>query len=233
MGGFCKHCGRELNGDEPYCPECGMPTGSDRPQSYPVAAPRKNEVKIAVIIVAAVVVLCFVGIAMLPSLITTSDEKYTMTVSIDDFAVYLDDTTQYTDIASNCEVILSISYDFAGKTVSEELPLDRHYVLNKGITPSTAKHSVKITGDPKDVKITAFLMIRGPGWSSGSSAFYDYIDIYSVDKSKITSGSSLYYGDSGITFSMEDLDKDGKLRIEGDSDPRGVVDLTVTTVKIQ
>ena len=233
MGGFCKHCGKELSGDEPYCPECGMPTGTGQPQAV-YAPPKGNGTKIAVLIVVAIAVLCIIGIAMLPVLVnTTTSEKYTMTVTVNDFAIYLDDPTQYTDIASHCEVILSLTYKYEGETAFEEIELSKNYAMNSGITPSAAKSSVKITGDPKDVKVTAFLLIRGFGWSYDDKAFYDYIDIYSVDKSRITSGGSLYYGDSGIVFSMEDLDEDGRLKISGDSDPKGIIDVTVTTVKIQ
>ena len=230
MGGFCQRCGKELEGNEPYCPECGMPTGIVQTTA---AAPKKNDIKIAVAIVAAIAILCMIGIALLPSLINTSNDDYTLTVTVDDFAVYLDDTTQYTDIASDCRIVLSLSFDYAGKTHSEQLSLSDHYKLNDGIKSTSVKSSVKITGDPKDVKITAFLLITGPGWMSGKDVYYDYIDIYSVDKSKITSGDSLYYGDSGVSFSMEDLDKDGKFKMIGDSDPKGMVDVTVTAVKIQ
>ena len=231
MGGFCQHCGKELEGDEPYCPECGMPTGTVPVRAYP-AAKKNNGTAIAIIVIAVIAALCIVGIALLPSLVDVNTDKYSVTVAVNGFNVDVADTTQYTDIASNCEIVLSLRYDYGGETLSEQIVLDRHYNLNDAYKSLTdVKSSVKITGDPKDLKITAFLLITGPGWNSGSEKFYDYIDVYSVDKSKITSGGSLYYGETGVVFSMEDLDKDGKFTMSGDSDPKGIVDVTVTAVK--
>ena len=231
MGGFCRHCGKELEGDEPYCPECGMPTGV-QPAPYS-AGPKKTDIKIAVAVVAAIAVLCIIGIAMLPSLIDTSSDEYTVTVTVNDFAVYLDDTTQYTDIASDCKIVLSLRYSYAGKTVENQILLKDGYKLNSGAVTVDEKSSVKVTGDPKDVKVTAFLLITGPGWGSASNPYYDYIDIFSVDTTKVTSGGSLYYGDSGVVFSMDDLNGDNKLELKGDCDPKGVVNITVSAVKIQ
>ncbi|MBO4552355.1 MAG: zinc ribbon domain-containing protein [Candidatus Methanomethylophilaceae archaeon] len=231
MVGFCQHCGKELEGDEPYCPECGMPTGTVPVRAYP-AAKKNNSTAIAIIVIAVIAALCIAGIALLPSLVDVNTDKYRVTVTVDGFNVDVADITQYTDIASNCEIVLSLRYDCGSDTLSEQIVLDRHYNLNNDYKSLTdVKSSVKIAGDPKDLKITAFLLITGPEWNSGSEKFYDYIDIYSVDKSKITSGSSLYYGETGIVFSMDDLDKDGKFTMSGDSDPKGTVDVTVTAVK--
>ena len=234
MSGFCKHCGKELNGDEPYCPECGMPTGSDQSRTYYAPPKKNNGTVIAIAVVAVIAVLCIVGIALLPTLVdNTAKDKYTMTVTVNDFAIYLDDSTQYTDIKSNCQVILTLYYSYEGETQTDQLVVYNNYALNGGIKePSNVKSIVKVTGDPKDVRISAYLMIRGYEWKDASgNPFMDYIDIYTVDQSKITSGSSLYFGNSGIVFDMSDLTSDGKIRLEGDSDPRGVVDLTVSSVK--
>ena len=56
MAGFCKHCGKELKDDEPYCPECGMPTGSSY-TPMPTYAPRRNGNRVAIVIVVVIIAL--------------------------------------------------------------------------------------------------------------------------------------------------------------------------------
>ena len=239
MAGFCKHCGKELKDDEPYCPECGMPTGSSlTPQ--PAYTPKKKGNGVAIAIIVIIIALSILMIALIPMLIDNGPtEKYTMTVTVNGFNIDVTDTTQYTDIASDCKIVLSLSYNYGEATISDLMVLDDHYNLSSVYKNVNVKSSVKITGNPEDVRITAFLIITGPGWITYNAKtneyeeFFDYIDIYSIDTSKITSGSSKYYGESGIIFSLEDLDKDNKVRLYGDSDPKGIVDVTITTVKIQ
>ena len=87
---------------------------------------------------------------------------------------------------------------------------------------------LKVTGDPSDLTFTAFLEIKR---TSGPSYVMDTIDLYTVDKSKITSGSSLYYGCSGVSFSIDNV-AESSMTFKGDSDPIGTVNLTFSIVKI-
>ena len=115
MAGFCKHCGKELKDDEPYCPECGMPAESAFiPQPY---APKKNNgpVIVGVIVIVAIVILSIVGIAIVSMLVDTGpSEKYTVTVTVESVSIDVADGSYYGPVLQAC---LSISCNSGGSTV--------------------------------------------------------------------------------------------------------------------
>ena len=233
MKGFCQHCGKELNGDEPYCPDCGMPVGTFQPQ--PTYEQKKNNgTVIAIAIVAIIAVICIVGIAFLPALITP-EETYTVTLTAEKFSIEVDDIAhQYdTPLPTHCDVYLQIVCSNGSKTVSDQMHLANHYLVNSGEkTPmSGSSISLEITGDPKDVTFSAFLLIKRDVPGPGGNTIMDYIDIFEVDTTKITSGSSLYYGCSGVSFDLSDFSSDGTVTFTGDSDPIGMIKLSYKSVK--
>ena len=218
MKEFCRYCGRELDGVEPRCPECGMPTTSFRQQQfYPPR--RNNNTTIAIVVVSLIAVACIAGVMILPSLIFTS-ETYTVTITVESYSIDVADTTQYGG-ATEAQAYLELSAD--GKSVEighENCHLDgtdSHFVRN------TATYRIS-TNDLENIKYTAFLKIK-----NGNS--YDIIDIYKVDPSKIQSGSPEYLGCSGVTFTVSDYSGNSTITLEGDSDPIGNVVLRFSAVK--
>ena len=224
MAGFCKHCGRELEGNEPYCPECGSPTGIY--QSQPAYAPRRGGNSVAIAIVVLIVAFSILAIALVPMFLDTgTTEKYTVTVKIESVSVNVSDPSVYgmfvfTDLSMNYSYgSSSVSHDF-GMWV--QCPIDG--TEKTDLPRSTAKFVV--TGNPLDVKYTAFLKIK-----KDMSSLADYADIYDVT-GEVTSipTDPLYYGCSGVTFTVDAYDG-SVMTLKGDSDPIGCVKLTFTAVK--
>ena len=107
MKGFCQHCGRELNGDEPVCPECGMPTGVQAPYYAPVGGPSVSGAKIAMVIIAIIAISCIAAAVFLPDVINKAQERSEVTVYFDKFSITLEDTEQY---AANPNVDVSLQF---------------------------------------------------------------------------------------------------------------------------
>ena len=227
MSGFCKHCGKELEGDEPYCPECGMPTGSAASGPAYSSSPKKNDVKIAVAVIAVVAVLCVIGIALLPTLIDVNNDKYTVTVTVTDFRIDVADAIhQYNGPMTRGEVSLSFACKCGSTNLNKTLVLDKDYRINTNGTPVLEnKFTIEVTGDLKDLSFTTFMnyTVNRPGIGD----ITDYIDIYEVTPAP--SGVK-YIGSTGIVFDMSDV-KGGSVTLKGDSDPLGTVNLSITAVK--
>lgn len=238
MKGFCQHCGRELNGDEPRCPECGMPTDVQTPtySPYYAPAPRKkgNSAAIAIIIIAVIAACCIIGIAILPTLLSTHP-TYEITVSVESASIQLDDLTQWNGSSTVGKVYLEFYYaDYDGTHV-KEVPLNDNYHVNSGeVLTSPQTFTIKVRGEPSEINYSAYLMygVKYPGSHPGQYEYVsDYIDIYSVDTTKVTGGSR-YYGTSGVSFSAEDYTENVPVTFTGDSDPIGQVTFRITSVKL-
>ena len=228
MKGFCQHCGKELNGDEPFCPECGMPTGSAQPQPIYYSPPKRNGTTIAIIFVAVIAVLCIVGIAFLPMLI--QDERtYTVTITFDEVGITLEDTSQYPGPPVAKNVYLNLYYqDSSGSHQLDTITLAKGYTYNSGAkAPFQKSVQIKVTGDPGKVLYSAYMYVERdyPG-----GIINDNVDIYKVDTTKITTEAPLYLGCTGVSFSQEDFSEDNSITFDGDSDPIGHIKMTFTTV---
>ena len=227
MAGFCKHCGKELKDDEPYCPECGMPT--DAPYTpQPAYTPKKNGSGAAIAIIAVIVVLSIAAIALIPMFIDSgTTEKYTVTVKVESVSVTVDDPTVYGPIVL---ANLSMTYSIGSSTLDHKFNLNALCPINgtekTNLTDNTVKFTV--TGDPMDVNYTAFLLIRSP-----TGELDDYADIYDVtDKVTSVPTEPHYYGCSGVTFTADSYDG-SVMTLKGDSDPLGCVKISFTAVKNQ
>ena len=233
MGGFCKHCGKELNGDEPYCPECGMPTESEQPRTYYAPPKKNNNTAIAIGFVAVIAVLCIIGIALLPILIDTgSSEKYTVTLTVNSFEIDVADIAhQYNGPSTVRDVILAISCSDGFSSLDKQLRLKNGYHVNTNCTDvHDNTMAISVTGDLKDLKFTVFMyytVVRDLGGGQ-SLSISDLIDLYAVSPAP---GDVKYIGTSGIVFDMSDLSSSGDVTLKGDSDPIGTVNITVTSVK--
>jgi len=229
MKGFCQHCGRELNGDEPFCPDCGSPTGPAPSPTY--SAPPKKSTNMWIIIFALIVAGSILAVAIIPMLLEDTGD-YKVTVTIDEFSITLDDLTQYEGSGTHANVILSLSFNNGVTDVSKELTLYHNYYLNSGVKVPTKDKGFTFTakGDPNDIKYTAFMYIERTYMGFHPETTNDMIDLYSVDMTKIV-GSSSYYGNTGISFNSEDF-TGNSVELKGDSDPIGYVKLTITSVKI-
>ena len=222
MKGFCQHCGRELSDDEPFCPDCGSPAGSQTP-AY--SAPPKKSTNTWIIVIAVIAAIAILAIAIAPMLFQTSD-TYRITITVDEFSVTLTDLEQYEGAATKGDVTLVLSFSSGPSIDEKSLTLYKQYQVNSGAKAPTVDNKVTFnhTGDPNDLKYTAFFYLqRGPDAK-------DMIDLYSVDKTKVT-GDSAYFGCTGISFNNTDI-TDGTVILEGDSDPIGYVKLSLTSVKI-
>lgn len=226
MSGFCQHCGKELNGDEPYCPECGSPTGSYTPQ--PAYAPRKSGTRVAVIIVVIIVVASIAAIAMIPLFIdNTPQDKYTITITVESVSVTVSDTSYYSSpvkayIGLTCRDTNTVNHEFGPWVM---IPIDGTEVT----TLPDNKLTLSVTGKPTDIKYTAFFYIKS-GLALDSRT-WDYADIYDVSD-KVTSPVTTphYYGCSGVSFTVDNYDGSA-MTFEGDSDPIGCVKMSFTAVK--
>lgn len=218
MKEFCRYCGRELDGDEPRCPECGMPTPSFRQQQY-YAPPKRSNTTIAIVVVSLIAIACIVGVIILPSLITTND-SYTVTITVESFSVDVADTTQYGG-ATHADAYLELT---VGDQTVKIGP--KNCLLNGTVTHFTDNVvTCRITTDDIDsVSYTAFLKIKNGG-------SYDIIDIYTVDTGKITSTVPSYLGCSGVIFTVSDYSGNSTMTLSGDSDPIGEVVLRFNAVK--
>jgi len=227
MGGFCKHCGKELNGDEPYCPDCGMPTGSVPTRASPAARPKNNNLAVGIAVVSVIAILCIIGIILLPSMIDVNNDKYTVTVTVDSFRIdVIDDEHQYNGPLTRGEAVLNFVCSDGSSTITKELSLDENYQINTdGTNIFENKFTFNYTGEPKDLKFTVFLYYYV---SDGTYVIGDIIDIYTV--SPAPTGVK-YVGDTGIAFTLDEV-VDGKIELKGDSDPIGTVNLTITSVKL-
>ena len=230
MKGFCQHCGKELNGDEPFCPDCGSPTGPAPSPTY--YAPPKKRTNMWIIIFALIVVASILAIAFIPMLMQETGD-YKVTVTVNEFSIELADLTQYEGPVTHSNVILSLSFNNGTADVSKELRLYNNYFLNSGVKAPTLDKGFTFTarGDPDNITYTAFLYIERTYMSAhGPETENEMIDLYSVDTTKIV-GSSSYYGCTGISFNAKDFSGNNMV-LEGDSDPIGYVKLTISSVKI-
>ena len=230
MAGFCKHCGKELRDDEPYCPECGMPTGSSYTPT-PTYAPRRNGNRVAIVIVVVIIALSILMIALIPMLIDNGpSEKYTVTVTVESVSIDVADGSYYGPVLQAC---LSISCNSGGSTVDHTfgpwMGIPSNGTVYSPVMDNTLKLSV--SGDPKDVKYTAFLIFKNN--HAPENITYDYADLFDVT-GQVTSPATtpLYYGCSGVTFDGKDYDGSA-ITLKGDSDPIGCVKLSFTVVENQ
>ena len=223
MKGFCQHCGRELNDDEPFCPDCGSPTGSQTPA---FSAPPKKSTNAWIIIIAVIVAVGILTVAIVPMLLQNND-TYRITVTVDEFSVTLTDLEQYEGAYTKGKVILSLNYSDGFSVKEKKLTLYDNYHLNSGVKAPAVENKLvfNYTGDLNDLQYTAFMYLQRT-----NTGVTDMIDLYSVDKTKIT-GDSAYFGCSGISFNRSDY-ASGTFVMEGDSDPIGHVKLSFTSVKI-
>ena len=230
MAGFCKHCGKELKDDEPYCPECGMPTGSSlTPQ--PAYTPKKKGNGVAIAIIVIIIALSILMIALIPMLIDNGpSEKYTVTVTVESVSIDVADGSYYGPVLQAC---LSISCNSGGSTVDHTFGPWMEILSNGTVYSPVMDNTLKlsVSGDPKDVKYTAFLVFKNN--HAPDEITYDYADLYDVT-GKVTSPPTtpLYYGCSGVTFDGEDYDG-STITLKGDSDPIGCVKLSFTVVENQ
>ena len=218
MKDFCRHCGKELEGNEPVCPACGMPTGTQPTYYQP---PRSNNgTAIAIIVIALIVGLGILGIAFLPSLIIDGD-TYTVTVTVEE--VSITDDSHYFD----SYVDAKLEFQYGGTSADFDkwihLPTDGTKVT---VPHNTAKF--KVRGNPDDIKCIAYLVIET---HTSTGVIQDYVDLYDVT-SEITSGSPGYLGCSGVTFTVDSYDG-SPMELKGDSNPVGYVKLTFKAVKNQ
>ena len=230
MKGFCQHCGKELNGDERACPQCGMSVGPGQsPQTpYYYSPPKKkNTAVIAIAVVAVIAVVCIVGVVLLPTIFTTEDQ-YTVTIKIEEIRVDVKDSTYY-----NAPVVAQLDLtcrNGSSKVVSELGPWEGIPVNNTPVT-SLSDNTVTFTvrGDPTKITYSAFLLIK----KDVASSIWDYADIYDVT-SKVTSPvvNPHYYGCTGVEFTIDKYDGTTAVIFSGDSDPVGYVKITATAVKI-
>ena len=230
MAGFCKHCGKELKDDEPYCPECGMPTGSSYTPT-PTYAPRRNGNRVAIVIVVVIIALSILMIALIPMLIDNGpSEKYTVTVTVESVSIDVADGSYYGPVLQAC---LSISCNSGGSTVDHTFGPWMGILSNGTVYSPVMDNTLKlsVSGDPKDVKYTAFLIFKND--HAPENITYDYADLFDVT-GQVTSPATtpLYYGCSGVTFDGEDYDGSA-ITLKGDSDPIGCVKLSFTVVENQ
>jgi len=230
MAGFCKHCGKELKDDEPYCPECGMPTGSSY-TPMPTYAPRRNGNRVAIVIVVVIIALSILMIAIIPMLIDNQpSDEYTVTIRVESVSINVEDPHYYGPML---QARLDIACTTGSSTVNHTFGVWTDVPSNGTAYTPTMDNTLKlsVSGNPKDVKYTAFLVFKNN--HAPDEITYDYADLYDVT-GKVTSPPTtpLYYGCSGVTFDGEDYDG-LTITLKGDSDPIGCVKLSFSPVKNQ
>ena len=229
MKGFCQHCGRELNGDEPYCPECGSPTRSVPQPAY--GTPPKNRTNMWIIIIAVLAAISILAIAVVPILLEDRD-TYKVTINVDEFSIELADLQQYEGASTKSDVILKFSFYNGSTLVEKELTLYKNYQLNSSVKNPNFDTGITFShfGNPEGMSYAAYLYIQRTNiYDHRPQTTLDNIDLFSVDKTKIT-GDSSYFGCTGVAFDTNDI-VNNSVELRGDSDPIGYVKLTVTWVK--
>jgi len=207
-----------------------MPTGSSYTPT-PTYTPRRNGNRVAIVIVVVIIALSILMIALIPMLIDNQpSEKYTVTVTVESVSIDVADGSYYGPVLQAC---LSISCNSGGSTVDHTFGPWMGILSNGTVYSPVMDNTLKlsVSGDPKDVKYTAFLIFKND--HAPENITYDYADLYDVT-GKVTSPPTtpLYYGCSGVTFDGEDYDG-STITLKGDSDPIGCVKLSFSSVKNQ
>ena len=222
MDRFCQHCGRELKGDEPRCPECGMPTGVVPMQPY--YAPPKRNTNIWIVVIAILAVVGIALIAFIPSLIPQTD-SYTVTVTLEELSVDLDDKSQY-----GGAMMVATSVTIKCEGVSKTLGPWNNCPNNGSVQTVASKNQVTFrvaTTDLESLEYSLFLNM-GPNHSASPN---DTVDVYTVDKSTVTSALPKSFGCSGVSFTVSDYTGTAAKVFDGDTDPIGHVKLVFKAVK--
>ena len=186
-----------------------------------------------IVIFALIVAGSILAIAIIPSLMEEGG-NYKVTMTVEEFSIDLADLTQYDGAGTHTDVILKVKFNNGSTDVEKSITLYKNYVLNSGVKTPTNENGITFNTvvNPDSLKYSAFLCIErtymdGPHPKTTT----DIVDLYSVDTTKIT-GSSSYYGCSGVYFTAEDYSGDGSMVLKGDSDPIGYVKMTFRSVKI-
>ena len=224
MDNFCHHCGRELKGDEARCPECGAPTGIQtgaRTYAEPPPQPKKG-INLSVALIAGIAIICLIGIATIPPMLTTTQESYNVTVTISSVNIKVEDTSQYGG-ATEFPAYVDMKYSLGSSSGSKMIGGWTVKLDDTTYSPTSENTwTFKVSGNPKDISFTAFLKINTSGQN------YDLVDIYSEQG---VSGSSRYYGVTGVLFKMSEVGEDHTITVSGDSDPIGKIVFNINYVK--
>lgn len=223
---FCRHCGRELTGNESQCPECGAPLNGDVSQNY---VPKQMVSKLPIPQIAIGVVAVVAVIAMLVFGISPLTATYNTTITVEEISI--DDSFECLYSADgNYAAFLSVT--IGGKTMA--LPENNLYLAvptDGSVYKPTENNSLRFSNTGQDPTIEIYLCVYVPGITgTGEDKEGDYVDVYKVDTTQIE-GDVSEFGVSGIRIDKSSLDSDGYIVLEGDSQPIGHVKLKVSIDK--
>ena len=215
---FCPRCGSEVKDGDTYCEYCGAPL-VPIPQGPSDQKGSSNLLPIT-LIVASVIVLASM---VMPYLMQPSEYTYTITVNgigIEcdaDHAGYV-----YSDVNGDTSVYLLISVG------DDEVKSQTWKVkVNEGNITLTEKNTCRFKTSSENPTFSIFLMYR-TGSSGTIGAMDDMADLFDVSEYvKDVSIMPEYAGVTGVAISYDSF-VDGKITLKGDSDPKGILDLSVS-----
>lgn len=227
---FCLRCGRELNGDEMQCPECGKPTarGMQNPQIIHKPVPSSRP-RIPVILIVALVIVAMVVMAM-PLFNPSSTTSYKTTITVEEIS--LDDSLGglYSE-EGKAKAFLVVTIGTATKDLPEGKANYWLVPIDKTAVTLTENNVLTFNDTGSNPSITIFFETYLPNYDDGSGAVKsgDYADIFTE---KNADREVQYFGTTGVTFDKSDLDESGYVILDGDSQPIGHIKIKVSTEKV-
>ncbi len=215
---FCPKCGSEVKDSDIYCKCCGAPL-VPIPQG-PSDQKGSNNLLPITLIVASIIVLASMVVPYL-----MQPPEYTYTITVNEIGIECDADHAdyvYSDANGDTSVYLLISVG------DDEVKSQTWKVkVNEGNITLTEKNTCKFKVSSENPTFRLFLMYR-TGSSSTIGATDDSADLYDVSKYvKDVSIMPEYPGVTGISITYESF-VDGKITLKGDSDPKGILDLSIS-----
>lgn len=224
---FCRNCGKELEKDDAFCPQCG--SGAD-------AVPKRpRSVKMIAVLGAVAVLILILAVAAAPFFFQ-EQPSYRMTFSVDWYTVTDASGTVDNDYDNDAEVYFRVSYggetrfllidteDPLGYYSANSAPVHTDVLTAKANKIYPAEHRTTVfyvTKGETTVSLIIFMSdYDGPAEFSGGSGD-DALDLYDDGTSAGSSSSQ------GIRIDIpvgEDRTDDSG----GDADPRGFFGYTVS-----
>ena len=227
MRSFCHHCGRELDDDAMQCPECGTPTEkglSDPNFVRKVNKAHLNKAPIGLfLLVAFLVAMAIIYPVFGPQSVTYDTTITVVEIGIDDEAGQL-----YTE-SGYAKVFLSIKVNDS----EDELPTDRTVYwsipTDGSVKTMTENNTITFRNTGQSPSFVMFLHNYAPGLgSSDDGRAGDMIDIY---KEEHADREVEYFGTTGVIFHMSEVDENGYIILDGDSQPIGHLKLKISVDK--
>lgn len=215
---FCPRCGSEVKDGDTYCEHCGA-------RLVPIAQGPSGQRGSSNIMPIALIVASVIVLASMVMPYLMQPTEYTYTITVNEIGIECDANHAgyvYSDVNGDTNVYLLISVgDDEVKSQTWKLK------VNEGNITLTEKNTCKFKTSSKNPTFSIFLMYR-TGSSGTIGAMDDVADLFDVSKYvKDVSIMPEYAGVTGVAITYDSF-VDGKITLKGDSDPKGILDLSIS-----